>query len=982
MENKLASLTAQFTNYSITGNGIPEINKLELSFEEDLIPVRHNRPLVLLFLEWRLMNNTTGSAKDNAFRECLQQYRKDLAAAGFDARFITASLYEGPEQKDGLILLALRRFVQAVYREYPPLKGLVLIGQFPDAAIVRRITWAPGFVHPRELALQAGIMCERADLVLGDMQGNWEAIYRNETFTTEDIAARPDEQTSGIEWFRGEDVLTCEFTSTSFVLKQGGPFRDVFFLDDARYQMEKTADHLRIFLFQAENNKETGAPDSFGKNIMARPELAVSRINAWHAAVNPNPSMKGTDGGGFLDPEGNPATVLSHTPLFQGLQEDRLFTHHSPDLEKDLLISYFQRNHSFRMGAFAGHPWRTAIISGSPDFDPDYYLPVISNAATDFQEPVKVYNASLLQYTEFLKAPAVLKYILSHSFNRCSWFNAGGYTHQQLEAAVGGKPFRWTFENGKYTPDFKTKDSAADMFLYRPMWQYKQFENAGASLLIHGGCNVNSVAEVFTHRYTEHAYGHWHNAESILFFTNCVAMLSRAKYFNDKPEYFADTFRQSVTTTFGDCWRSFFERESNNMALSTKNVSRKKAYWWGITGDWTLRLRNRNGLGICSLQPALTPAAILPDHSMIESFTFSNSHQSIAGTGDMDGDGIDEILLRGSEGLAIVKWMNGSFTLLASLAYGSGTGSFTVEAGDKIIGIANFTGQLKTEILVSNNAGFALLALQDGIILSVAQFPNGSLIGNWMVDTTTQHFASTGVFQQQSGTDVVMMGPNGLAILSLKNRQHRCIVPNGSTIGTWILDTAPGKDHIKLIADLNGEGTIELLMANAEKTGVFRFTNGKIHHLSTYPNGIIIGGYAFQSSHHFIADHFFDANTKALLVNDGTALRFFNLINGELRIRTAILRGPVDGWMVEPAINTIQPLGQLHPAHNKALFMIRSGWGIGFIGFNDMTKPVCYSAHAFGSVLNNWHLHHNNQVAAIARLSAHHPKPCLLLTNG
>ena len=85
-------------------------------------------------------------------------------------------------------------------------------------------------------------------------------------------------------------------------------------------------------------------------NIIAKPEIGVSRINPYHVAVNPDPSITGSDGRRLLDAAGNPQTVSSAAPLFNtgNTQSSTLFNHRDFDLERRLLISYFDRNHRFR----------------------------------------------------------------------------------------------------------------------------------------------------------------------------------------------------------------------------------------------------------------------------------------------------------------------------------------------------------------------------------------------------------------------------------------------------------------------------------------------------------------------------------------------------------------------------------------------------------------------------------------------------------
>ena len=75
-------------------------------------------------------------------------------------------------------------------------------------------------------------------------------------------------------------------------------------------------------------------------------------------------------------------------------------------------------------------------------------------------------------------------------------------------------------------------------------WQHGPYSEAGACLVLHGGCDVNRVVETQAAPYSSRKYGRWSNSRTFLFYTNCVALLSRAKGFNDTPNGFAEGFRR------------------------------------------------------------------------------------------------------------------------------------------------------------------------------------------------------------------------------------------------------------------------------------------------------------------------------------------------------------------------------------------------------------------------------------------------------
>ena len=290
---------------------------------------------------------------------CLQRFKGDLRAEGLFTRFIIADLYHGPVHKDGRIVLALRAFFREVKSSFVNFEGAILVGNFPEASLVRKAAWSPGGT----LAIGAGMVSERAELVLADLTGNWENLYQQDDFNAESINANPDDATIARGWNDYESIRTCEFTSNDFTIRTGDNYRDAFYIDDAIYTiLENTpppAPFLRIQLNQAEQNNEVDYTDRSMVNIIAKPDICVSRLNAYHVALNPNPSLTGSDGSTFLDTTGNPQIVNSPTPLFDlGNEFVELFTFKDFNLERRLLISYFNRNHRFRNGAFSNLPFQ------------------------------------------------------------------------------------------------------------------------------------------------------------------------------------------------------------------------------------------------------------------------------------------------------------------------------------------------------------------------------------------------------------------------------------------------------------------------------------------------------------------------------------------------------------------------------------------------------------------------------------------------
>ncbi len=109
-------------------------------------------------------------------------------------------------------------------------------------------------------------------------------------------------------------------------------------------------------------------------------------------------------------------------------------------------------------------------------------------------------------------------------------------------------------------------------------------------LMIHTGCEALSPPGAVAHAFDDPEYGRFAHAESILFFTPCLAMVGRAKVFYDEPRGFCEAL--ATGATFGDAWRRYFaiEGKAANWDEAGGDIGRKRAYFWSVVGDWTLRM--------------------------------------------------------------------------------------------------------------------------------------------------------------------------------------------------------------------------------------------------------------------------------------------------------------------------------------------------------------------------------------------------------
>lgn len=586
----------RFANYNPDGDGIAEINRLELmSFEspEEVIPT--DSPLVLVLVEPRLLEEIDQAVPEGELVGRLERFKEDLWLEGYTSRFILADVYGGAAHQDGRSLLAIRTVLRSVRKFWRKLQGVILVGSFPEAMLVRRWVWRKeseitidGQQYTGYLRIVPEIVSERSDIVLEDLTGRWHDIYVEGPEDIELIEAVPDNSVPA-NWPVDGQVFQSQAYNRSSTT-----FEDFFWIRDDDYRVvSESHGVLRLVVSTKLRHPELAWADRSMPNPIARPDIHVSRINPLHIASDPDPNEIDINGKRFLATDGKPQAVdLTHTPNKAGT-----LAHRNPALERELLCDYFDRNHNYRRGELALIQRPAAIAYPHSDFSADGLANYLDDASSSFGTSVSFNDGTLLDYVDFLKTPAVLKGVSAHSSPWNTKFGTN-YATADLEASVGGRPWRWklTSSSGSvhhYEPSLDDQGPHADLYLHRTIYENQVLEDSEAAFYIHTGCQVNSPGGGGAKSYDAAGYGGFQNAEGILFYLKGLSLVSRAKVFYDQPRGFPAAFGASLAARFGDGLEAYFDLECQDSSLGKfeKAASSKRAYTWSIIGDWTLRLQ-------------------------------------------------------------------------------------------------------------------------------------------------------------------------------------------------------------------------------------------------------------------------------------------------------------------------------------------------------------------------------------------------------
>ena len=360
----IPAILASFCGFDIDADGTPEINSLTPLFADDEPYAAAPNGVDIVFIDPRLVTaDPTNGVTRFEMMVSLAQLRQDLIRDGYFPYFVLADVYAGQRHQDGRTLLAMRRFLQRVHRYYP-LKATLLVGSFPDAAIVWTFlvkeTAPPNspeflgsgsspltnYVGPY-LSINSQLVTTRAEIVLADLDGNWEQLYRAHLEPIDykalpaisDTSYPVDDQVIETDTFRVEHPV----------------FDDVFHIVEHNAVVTQTGGSIRMELHSLDGpSPEVTTADRTQPARLARPEIAVGRINPLSIAVRPYTN----DGNQPLTDEGQPQSVVAPSAIVRWRRD--------PTLERRLIVDYLRRAHAFRLGSDHDVPLRVSSIRG-PD---------------------------------------------------------------------------------------------------------------------------------------------------------------------------------------------------------------------------------------------------------------------------------------------------------------------------------------------------------------------------------------------------------------------------------------------------------------------------------------------------------------------------------------------------------------------------------------------------------------------------------------
>jgi hypothetical protein len=227
---------------------------------------------------------------------------------------------------------------------------------------------------------------------------------------------------------------------------------------------------------------------------------------------------------------------------------------------------------------------------------------------------------------------------------------------------------------------------------------------------------------------------------------------------------------------------------------------------------------------------------------------FDTSNNEFGPLVDMDADGRAELLVTSPWGLAVLAAATTGFLTPVCAANGTVFGDWTVDTTDDAFGPAgDFDGDGRAEVVMVNSQGLRLLRLGEGTLDTVAFLANGASLSGWSFDTTAISIAGVGDFDGDGKAELLLLGPSAMYLLSLENGAFTCIASTafGGWIGGWRLG---GQDRWGPVADFDGDGKVEIVVSSGWGIGLVSFDGGALDTRFAVANGTSLGGWRLDTA--------------------------------------------------------------------------------------------------------------------------------------
>jgi hypothetical protein len=325
---------------------------------------------------------------------------------------------------------------------------------------------------------------------------------------------------------------------------------------------------------------------------------------------------------------------------------------------------------------------------------------------------------------------------------------------------------------------------------------------------------------------------------------------------------------------------------------------------------------------------------------------------------DLSGDGRSDVIVTSPWGLGVVGWNGAGLAAGTMSQNGSHIGEWLLDtAANRVQLVGDFDADGRHEALMSSPWGIGLAAFAGGATSTKAMAQNGTRLGGWIVDTSNNRFLHAADADGDGRAEIVVTSPWGIGLLGLRGGALTSLTvsPNGTRLGEWLLNT--GDNWIPAVGDFDGDGRAELVITSPWGLGILRFDGTSFVSIAMAPNGTVFGSWTLDTATDRIeAATDLDGDGRAELVISGPqGVVVLGLSGPSFTQKAFVANGASAGqWTVDAARNAFVATGDVDGSGKDEL-IVTSDWGIGVLALRDGALTSLL-AQPNGSRLGGWNL--------------------------
>jgi hypothetical protein len=203
------------------------------------------------------------------------------------------------------------------------------------------------------------------------------------------------------------------------------------------------------------------------------------------------------------------------------------------------------------------------------------------------------------------------------------------------------------------------------------------------------------------------------------------------------------------------------------------------------------------GIGVLKLAGAtFTVPLIAQNGTRFGGWLLNTDDNHVLTVADLDGDGRGELLVTSPWGVGVLTLNGSTFDAPTMAQNGTRFGQWLLNTLDNRIGpTADMDGDGIQEVLISSPWGIGVLKLNGSTFEAPMMAPNGTRFGGWLLNTDDNRFDHLGDFDGDGAAEILVTSPWGLGLLKLSGSTFTVpmMAPNGTRFGSWLLNTADNR---------------------------------------------------------------------------------------------------------------------------------------------------------------------------------------------